>query len=85
MRVLLASMCIGVTILLFFRGVNSSPRHFAGALAWGALTFTMWYYIVANIETWWFQSSLMQTFGLIVWIPSTVAVGAYLYVLWVSR
>ena len=82
LRVFLACLCVGVCLLLFRRTLRNGQHHHANLDAWAALTFAMWWYIAANAEFWFFQSQLLQTFGVVVWIPAVLAVGRYLYVLW---
>ena len=82
LRVLLATLCIGVCGLLFRRTLRNGLQHHANLDAWVSLTFAMWWYIAANAEFWFFRSQLLQTFGIVVWIPCVLTVGRYAYVLW---
>lgn len=84
-RILLAAMCVCICIMLFKRSLKNGLHHHANVDFVFAQTVAMWWYIFANFESWFLQSSLMQTFGIIVWIPFTLAAGRYLFVLWRYR
>lgn len=65
---------------LTFLYVRSSLRtrsrsDFLLAFYFTAQTFALGYYIIANVETWFFYTAYLQMFGLLVWIPMALAEG----------
>lgn len=69
LRILLVLVGVGISYLLLIRSLRNGPLEHALVDYVFANTFAMTWYVIANIEFWFWQSQLMQTFGLIVWIP----------------
>ena len=81
LRIVLVGCGIWICYLLFIRSLQNGPREHALVDYFVANTFAMAWYVCANIEFWFWQSQLMQTFGIIVWIPLCYCQGRLWFVL----
>jgi len=82
LRALVVLLSCAISGLMLVRSYRNGPVTTALVFYFFANTFAMAWYVLANLETWFWQSAYMQTFGLIVWIPLAVAVVMLLSALW---